>query len=200
VPIRYGRLDLFKFILPPFFRRDPIAHLKTQLGLVARAHKGARISVVAHSFGTYAIARILDEDTALHIHRLVLCGSIIPPRFEWHRIAGKVDEQIINECATRDILPVLATTSSWGYGDSGTYGFDSTLVLDRFHALDHSGFQSKDFYSRWWLPLWKQPPSLQVPDTGNRPVSPWWFRVVELVPVKSLVFVAIVVLALRCSR
>ena len=195
VPVRYGYIDLIRFMLPPAFRGNTIAHIRSELGLISRDNRDAQISIIAHSFGTYAVARILETDTALRVRRLVLCGSIIPPRFAWHRIAGQVDEAIVNECATNDIFPILAKLATWGYGPSGTYGFNSTRVIDRFHDLSHSGFFSAGFYSHWWLPLWRDG-ALPAAPAGDRPTSPSWFRVVASIPFKSLVLVAVLALTL----
>ena len=116
------------------------------------------ISVIAHSFGTYCITKALEKEHDIILHRLILCGSIVPDFFEWekykHRIASDLtgDWQIINDCGMKDILPVFAKSVTWGYGSSGRFGFGHQRVKDRFFNFGHSDFFNSEHVRNKWLP------------------------------------------------
>jgi pimeloyl-ACP methyl ester carboxylesterase len=187
--LSYGYLDLLRFLVPGL-RRGTIRHLKDQLALLARENEDARVSVIAHSFGTYVVSRLLDQEPSIRLNRVVFCGSVVPPRYNWHRIAGKIDNKpVVNECGTRDPWPVLATLTL-GYGASGTFGFQHTEVLNRFHDLAHSGFFRSEFYEIHWVPLWLQPDA-PPKSLAYRPPSPGWLNLLGIFPLRWILAIAI---------
>jgi hypothetical protein len=54
-PIRYDYIDLFSFLCPIYTRRAPIDKISLELEDIQAAYPAARLSIVAHSFGTYAL-------------------------------------------------------------------------------------------------------------------------------------------------
>src|SRR5271166_4684228 len=127
VPIKYGYFDALRFWFPFWTRRRPVEHVYTQIRVALqrsrKTHPEAKLSIIAHSFGTYVVGKILQRHFDLHIHRLILCGSVLPQDFPWEQYQGRFDDKrAINECGKADIWPVLAKSLSWGYGASGTHG------------------------------------------------------------------------------
>jgi hypothetical protein len=116
---------------------------------------GAKLSVIAHSFGTYAIANILKENPDIQLHRLILCGAIVPSEFRWDQIQHRVETEIINDCGISDVWPVLAQSTTFGYGASGRFGFGTPGVRDRYHDFGHGGFFEKQFVRDFWLPWFR---------------------------------------------
>ncbi|MBY5330949.1 phosphodiester glycosidase family protein [Rhizobium leguminosarum] len=159
IPLKYGYFDALRFWVPlPLVRRMPIRRLEKELDNILSQYASDYVFIIAHSYGTYAISKILYENPHYKIHGLILCGSIIPRDFDWHRIQDQVigkhkRSHIINECGTKDFWPVLAQSATWGYGSSGTDGFGSTSVRDRFHEHGHSGYFNTDFVDRYWIPF-----------------------------------------------
>jgi pimeloyl-ACP methyl ester carboxylesterase len=151
----YGWLDVVRFWLP-WTRRKPITLLESRLIDVIREarrkHPAAAISVVAHSFGTYALAKILLHNPLMVLHRVVLCGSIVPMGFAWEQFEHQITGGVVNDVGVRDIWPVLAQAGTWGYGASGTFGFKHGRVEDRNHDLGHSGYFTREFVKTYWLP------------------------------------------------
>ena len=152
IPVGYDYFDAFRFWCPILTRRKPIEKILRELRQVMIRHRAAKVCVLAHSFGTYAIAKILETQGDIKIHRLALCGSIISTDYRWD-LRPNPPGGIVNDCGTRDIWPVLAKSLSWGYGPTGTFGFKSVAAKDRFHNLDHSGFFSEDFAKTYWVPF-----------------------------------------------
>jgi pimeloyl-ACP methyl ester carboxylesterase len=186
IPLKYDYFDFFRFWCPfVICRQGPINRLHKDLRNAIKQFGERPISAIAHSYGTYALARILLEHDDIKLKRIVLCGSIIPNSFPWARIANQItsDEMrnaVLNDCGTQDIWPVLAKSTTWGYGSSGTHGFGSVQVTDRIHAMPHSGYFHKDFVKKFWLPFIASgeivPSAVERAGTGTS----WWFSLVEL--------------------
>jgi len=150
VTVKYGFFDLVRFAIP-LFRSGPIKRTIRELRVARDDSRTGRISVIAHSFGTYVISQILRKESDVNVFRLITCGSIIRPDFEWNMLPGNLSEKVINDVGCRDVLPVLAKSFTIGYGPSGFYGFGATKVQDRFHDLSHSGFFTDEFMENFWI-------------------------------------------------
>lgn len=186
IPLKYDYFDFFRFWCPlGFCRQGPINRLHKELRTAIKQFGDRPISAIAHSYGTYALARILLEHDDIKLKRIVLCGSIIPNSFPWARMSNQIASEemrsaVLNDCGTKDIWPVLAKSTTWGYGSSGTHGFGSVQVTDRIHAMPHSGYFNKDFVRKFWLPFIANgkiaPSAEERAGTG----TPWWFWLLGL--------------------
>ncbi len=159
IPIKYGRFDLFRFILPFHFLKSPtILKIEKRIEDTIDQFPDAEITIIAHSFGTYALSEILFRNPRIRLRRILLCGAIIRNDFPWDRVYSQIADtnsriSIVNECGLRDIWPVAAQSLTWGYGSSGVDGFGTVGVRDRFHDLGHSDFLTEEFARTYWLPL-----------------------------------------------
>lgn len=159
IPLKYGYFDVLRFWCPfNICRVGPIERLRREIEGIREKYKESRLVVFAHSYGTYALSRILLNNPYFKFNRVILCGSIIPEDFDWRRVEDQIistnkRDAIINECGLRDVWPVLAKAFSWGYGASGTYGFGAFNVRDRFHPNKHSDFFAPEFVDRYWVPI-----------------------------------------------
>jgi hypothetical protein len=154
-PLSYGRFDAIRFWFPFGTRKAPIKKLLRRIRDARVRFPKAKLSVIAHSFGTYAIGKILKDNPDIRLHRLILCGAIIPAEFRWDQIPHSVETEIINDCGIRDIWPVLAQSTTFGYGPSGRFGFGTPGVRDRYHDFGHGGFFKEKFVSDFWLPWFR---------------------------------------------
>ncbi|MER8470465.1 alpha/beta hydrolase [Mesorhizobium sp. M1328] len=194
VPVKYGYFDVFRFWCPfGFCRSGPIDRLHKEIRDVAATSNGRPLYLIAHSYGSYALTRILLRYNDIRLDRLILCGSIVPRGFDWGRISSQINhsparEAIVNECGTRDIWPVAAEAFSWGYGASGTYGFGSTQVRDRVHEMPHSGYFKIAFIEKYWVTFLAsgECKTSEGDVSGARP--PWWSGLL-LFPIKSAIAV-----------
>jgi len=195
IPIRYGYFHIFRFLTPVFTRTGPIRKIARELRDIRKQYPAARISVVAHSFGTYAMSKILDNETDIVLDRLILCGCIIPQDFRWDKIADQVHSQILNDCGTRDVLPILAKSATWGFGPSGTFGFGTSRVRDRFHRFSHSDFFNADFVTEYWVPYIRDGTIKHSEWDIQRPTPPFWQSLLGLVklPVVAVLLAALLV-------
>ncbi len=134
----YGYFDVLRFWCPFYTRQQAIDEVllevqKAQNSL--RGDAGSRLSVIAHSHGTYVITQILNQHLNVHLHRLILCGSIVRRRFRWDAVSARIGTPVINDYGTRDVWPVLAKCLTWGFGDTGRHKFGKAEVCDRAMTL-----------------------------------------------------------------
>jgi hypothetical protein len=172
VPIRFHYFDFIKFI-SPFGRGAPIKEIKKQLQNARAKYPSAKISVIAHSFGTYALMHAIRNNRNIEIFRIILCGSVVPETwdFEDYFITRGESTDIVNDCGVRDVLPVLARCCSWGYGASGTFGKAGIGVRDRKFPYSHSDFFQPRFISRYWVPFIEHG-EIVAPDTDGVSMEP----------------------------
>lgn len=181
----YGYFDLLRFWCP-FTRRKAIDEVRETLDEIVREYGRAKISVIAHSNGTYIVSKILQGSRSYKLHRLVLCGSIIPRTYDWTR--NPPAKEVINDYATRDVWPVLATALSWGYGDTGRHPFRKPGVIDRGHDFSHSDYfrNGSGFVVKYWKPWFERGDLVK---SGHFRESPWWLCVLSTLPLQWVVFI-----------
>jgi len=110
--------------------------------------EGANCSIIAHSFGTFIVSKILRKHTDLIFKKIIFCGSVVPHKFKFENYLGRYEEPLLNEVGTRDIWPAIAEAVTFGYGSTGTYGFRRVPVRDRWH----NGAAHGDFLKKTLLP------------------------------------------------
>lgn len=187
IPIRYGYFDLLRFWFPFWTRRGPIERTRVEIQIGRNTYRAERYSIIAHSFGTYAVSQVISDTRDLVLHRLVLCGSILDRAYPWELIKGRITDRIVNDYGTRDIWPLMARKLSWGYGDTGRYGFGGALVQDRSHNLRHSDFFDEAFVETYWKPLFESSAFIESHWEELAPAEPWWFEFLFFLPWKTII-------------
>lgn len=154
-PIGYGYFNTFQFLNPLLTRRGPAKRVAKAIRNILwdMRQQDVKISVIAHSFGTYTIASVLESENDIELDNLILCGSVLKQNHDFGAIRRQVANRIVNDAGARDMWPVLAKVSSFGFGESGTSGFQSEFCEDRFHDLTHGDFFSEEFIRQYWSPI-----------------------------------------------
>lgn len=158
---KYGRFDLARFLGPTnFFAQKPLRKIADVIRVESEKPTTKMVSIIAHSFGSFLIAELLKRDEHIRLHKLILAGSIVKEDFNWLKLQHKVGEDrsvypsILNERATKDVWPRIATRITFVYGASGVRGFhDDSFVKNRIHRFGHSGCLNARFASDYWLPF-----------------------------------------------
>lgn len=197
-PLGYGYLDVIRFLGP--WRKGPIAAVEYKLRDMKRLHNDSDLVVIAHSFGTYIISKILSQSPDIRIKRLLLCGSIIPITYRWDKLSHDLTSQnCVNEVGTRDFWPIFARVASLGYGVSGSLGFKTTRVWDRFFDYGHSDFFTEAHFKKFWQPFILSGTIVASPWDSKRPTVPWLLSVLGAVPmVKGLLLIALLLICWLC--
>jgi tetratricopeptide (TPR) repeat protein len=171
---RYGFFSSLAFLIPPFrwvvgqrFRRFFENEVRS-------APEGARIDLVAHSFGTYLAASALRHLPARRkIHTVIFAGSVLPPSFPWYRYlqSGAVG-RVVNECGWDDSVLVLCQSTALLMGMAGRIGFHGMVgdrFTNRYYRWGHGGYFDghQRFMREEWIPLLTR--DIPVPAHDERP-------------------------------
>lgn len=187
-PIKFGVLNLAKFWCPILTRVAPITNVLNEIRDIRAQFPTAEISVVAHSFGTYAIVKILQKTPDVQIHRLLLCGAIVEKRLQWQMMPRFPTGGVLNLCGTKDVMPILAKITTWGYGCTGRYGLGTNRVSDVFLDVTHSGFFADDCIKTYWVPFLL---TGKVQNSGaGRSATPLWIMFLSALPLQWLIALA----------
>jgi hypothetical protein len=191
VPAGYGIYGVIRFLIPiGFLRRAAINRVSENIRLARSYYKPKLISVIAHSFGTYVVARIIAETFDIELNRVIFCGSVVKNDFPFQENHHRFKPLLYNEIGTRDYWPIVASAVTWGYGSVGANGFQSPVVNDRWHkGFRHSDFMTKEFCEKFYIP------SLRGEAVaGDAPSSfPFWVQLLSRLPVKW--FLAVLIIA-----
>ena len=169
----YGRLDLISFLLPiPLFRNLVVEKIRTQVRTIRLQNPDARISIIAHSFGTYIMSRIMAEDFDISFFRVVFCGGVFSQRISFEQFSNRFQPPILNEVGSQDFWPAIADSITWGFGSSGTFGDRLPLFEDRLHnEAGHSYFLRRDFCDEFWVPFLQEGRIVSGEDSPTEPHS-----------------------------
>lgn len=193
----YGYFDVLRFICPFFTRSAPVKEITEKVRGALHYHRAQfdEVVIVGHSFASYILGEMLRADPTLKIDRVLLCGSVLPRNYRWQQLPNRPKE-ILNEVGSKDIWPILAHSVTWGYGSSGTFGFQTFGVRDRHHAFTHSEFFEGDFAEKYWLPWILEGRFVPSPyETGERPATPFFKNLLDIVHLKwiALLLAAILI-------
>ena len=202
IPISYGYVGLAGFLNPVVGRKRRVADVLKQLNEIRAEYPAGQchMSIIAHSYGTYLTTRALEENTYLTIGDLLLCGSIAPDDLDWAKIRNQTRDrkgefgkgEILNDCGSSDVWPVIARVATWGFDSTGTYGVRRNPVIDRYHPLRHSDFFERGFVDKYWKPFVHGSEIVEADYEFDKTVSPGYFSLFEL-PIKSLLAVLAIV-------
>lgn len=174
VPARIGWVSLFSFLPPLLFRFKAVAKVQRQFREWKEAHPDAVISIIAHSYGTYAVTEAMVADRSIKVENLVFCGGVARSpgtNGDWGLIKDRVHKVFLNEVAVRDVWPVVAAAFTWGFAPIGTELADSGLMKQRTHAFGHSGYFNQEFVNTYWVPIFL---GREFVDANNLDKTPWW--------------------------
>lgn len=182
--LRYPTVYLFQFWLPEFIgrwivpwfsRESALQHLLKQI--LAYPQDQYRVSIVAHSFGTWLVANILMRYPAVKLEKVVLLGCIVKDTFPWQdvidRNVGK--ECVLNNYGTKDIWPLMANAVTWGYGPTGTFGIRQAHISDWGHNVGHSGMLTETMADDYIAPFLAN----ETPETRESPKSHRFIAVLD---------------------
>ncbi len=190
--IRYGFFDTLRFLCPFWTRTAPTKRLVREFRDLRSRYPGAKISALAHSFGTYLVARSLKEPD-VGLFRVLTCGSVIDDNFRPSQFRGQLGEDpILNDCGTHDIYPVLAHIATWGYGATGTFGFGTIGIRDRFNKFGHGDYFSEDFVRYHWLPFFASGKIVPTEWERTRKAPPYWLSTLNATPLKWILLGAVI--------
>lgn len=156
----YGFFGVLSFLMP-WTRAGRVQWLRGELRDLMDRTGATRVSVIAHSFGTWLALEVLEaENGNLRFDRVVLTGSIVRRDFPWGAtlMRKRWIQAVRNERATGDwvvraagLFARLAGPLAPRAGASGALGFNTACpgVHDRHVAGGHSEVLNIANYERW---------------------------------------------------
>lgn len=136
-------------------------------------------SIIAHSFGTYLVARSMQKYGEIKFDRIIFCGSIVQPQYPWSvRFQNGQFNALLNDFGKKD-LPVKL--SEWGVidaGPSGAIGFTDACeaITQRAHPeFGHSDYFYELNYTKNWIPFLRgeQPQAIAASDIPAHNTKFW---------------------------
>jgi hypothetical protein len=187
----YGVFGILRFLLPfEFIRTRAIEKVRKAVRLAKEVHKPEKLSVIAHSFGSFIVARLLISEFDVKWDRIIFCGSVNNAELEVEQVLKRFTLPMLNDVGGRDYLPALAEKATRTFGSIGTYGALNAAVKDRFHQdKAHSGFLTKEFCKKWWIPF-LQTGFIEKGDTWKD--FPWFIRILLRVPWRLVIYAVLV--------
>ncbi|GAA3705103.1 hypothetical protein GCM10022421_10040 [Oceanisphaera sediminis] len=126
-----------------------------------------KISVIAHSFGTYIIGAYLagfEGDPPVGFESITLTGSILTEDYDWDSMENKFAVgHVRNEVAPNDQWVKWMPNNNWLkldplFGQAGVKGFNSKSELIEENSCsiyDHNNVIKRDVILKYWLPYLK---------------------------------------------
>ncbi len=195
-PTNYEYFDILRFLVPwQLFAGRVIREITSQVRHTLVMHKDADCSIIAHSFGTFVVARMLRDNSDLEFKKIIFCGSVVPYSFRFEAYRKRFEVPLVNEVGTRDFWPVIAKVVTFGYGSAGTFGFRRPAVRDRWHnGKTHSDFLTPEFCRKYWVSYLSGNEIVEDDAAAERP--PWWLWAVSTLQIKYIVLITGAIIAL----
>ena len=157
--LQYGYFSGLKMIRPNQ-RKKQLDWFRDQYALIRKEYPDTIPSIIAHSFGTYIIAKTLEAFDGIKFDQMILCGSIIPQDYDWQALFGSGQvKRVLNECARKDFVVQAAPYFIQDAGPSGVYGFDQSnnvFLCQRFiDKFGHSDYLHVLNFTENWFPFLK---------------------------------------------
>lgn len=126
-----------------------------------------RPSILAHSLGTWILAKALIKYPEIKFDKIFLFGSIIPQDFDWFKvILNNQINLVIYEKASKDRIVPLGLIFTGSIKPCGTKGFiqkSSFIKEETFSQFGHSDFNYKAHFEEYIMKrLWEKPHQLSV--------------------------------------
>lgn len=192
-PLDFDLFRALSLLIPSQRARKVEWFLQTYTRIVKEEQLGDALpSIIAHSFGSYIVAKAMERYPEVRFDRIILCGSIVRRDYPWaSRFQQGQVRRVLNDFGRRDIWVRVAETVIEDAGSSGYRGFDDTaepaLIQRRHETWRHSDYFYPLNYDRNWIPFLV---GARDPDTGDQPGkrrTNWRFRILQLVLLAVLV-------------
>jgi pimeloyl-ACP methyl ester carboxylesterase len=187
--VGYGNFNPVAFLWPYWDTRiDRINYVVEQLRALRAEKPNAKISIIAHSFGTYIMSEILSTCSDLVFHRILFCGAVVKASYKWQQVSARFT-QVVNDVGTKDIWPILARRSTWIYGDSGAFGFKNVKCRDRHFDFAHSDFLRMEHAGKYWKPFLLDGEIVPSEWTQRRQASGFLIKVLRYTPLNYFLWI-----------
>lgn len=160
-----------RLLFLPSSRKKVIEQFSRYFYEISKKYQVKNASIIAHSFGTYIIARYLynhkyEMDLPISIDSIILAGAIVDENYDWHEHKNKIG-RILNISSKNDSWVKLMP--KWKYfkkfilrdkdGIFGRIGYTGVKTLDdgfignrEISMLDHCNVFEDEILERVYMP------------------------------------------------
>lgn len=194
VLLDYGNFLALQLLLP-WSRRRKIDWFRDEYQRVCVERGVTRPSIVAHSFGTYLVARAMQIYETVEFDRVILCGAIVHRDYRWtDRFRKGQLHAVLNDFGRMDFWAGIVAWVVSDAGQSGRKGF-TDLADGGVSEVDHPEFRHGDYfflgnYEKSWIPFLRGEPQKRIAPVASTPVN-WRYRFTSF-------FVLMAVIGLVC--
>jgi TolB-like protein/Flp pilus assembly protein TadD len=167
IPLDYGFWGLLRLLWGPSRRRQAEWFRDRYTNIIAttrnrpdatHAESAEFPHLIAHSFGSYQVARALELFPEVKFARIIFCGSIVRRDYPWRHFLDVTTQvqAVLNDYGRQDVFAAVADYVIADAGASGTHGFetdDARLVQARHAEWRHSDYFYDLNYSERWVPF-----------------------------------------------
>jgi tetratricopeptide (TPR) repeat protein len=157
---QYGFFSSVAFLIPPLRWLVARQFRNFWVEAIRSVPEGARIDLVAHSFGTYLVAAALPYlPEGRKIHTVIFAGSVLRPSFPWYKyLQSRAVGRLVNECGWDDSVLLLCQCVALLMGMAGRIGFHgmvSDRFINRYYRFGHGGYfdPHRQLMREQWVPL-----------------------------------------------
>lgn len=152
----YGYFSVLDF-LSVWRRKKQARWFLEQYADIRSCFRGAKISFVGHSNGTYLLKSALDTSPQMRLHNVYLAGSVLRTDLEWPKYLDRIDGKVLNVRANRDwvvgMLPFAMQKLGLKFldvGGAGYAGFNARLLGDKFVEVKIDGLHNAGISEGSW--------------------------------------------------
>ena len=193
---KFGKFPFWKFLLPFDMCKKERKQLFDDYLEAKAKWKHAKISVIAHSYGTHILTQLLRREASFEVERIILCGAVIKQNFKWGLAASRIGNEdkeacfVVNDCGNSDAWLILGAKFGWHYGLTGIHGAGGVHVENRFHDGGHGLFFDKKFIRKYWVPFLLENGKIVNGNVRQNAKIPWYVKPIQITPapiLKSLI-------------
>ena len=90
--IRYQLYPAIRFLSPIDLSGKSVQRVVKRLRALGKQYPNARLSIIAHSFGTYVTLKAIEAEPDLDFWKIIFCGSVANDQFEWSDIKRRIGD------------------------------------------------------------------------------------------------------------
>lgn len=175
-PLDYGNFLALQLLVGRT-RRAKIEWFLKEYQSVKDRYPHNKVSIIAHSMGTYIVANALAKYSQIRFDRIIFCGSIVPVDYDWTTVLERGQaNRILHDYGDQDFWAWVVEWFVPDTGPSGERGFKdlaggrvSQQKLQGFRHSDHFYFLN---YRSRWVPFLKGGDPAKIPGLQKPPI-PW---------------------------
>jgi CheY-like chemotaxis protein len=155
VNYKYHYFPILGFLIPKARRKEE-EEFHNFVSRVTQRYPEATIDIIAHSFGTHLVHKVLTRMDYLlqpKVSKVIFCGSVLKDSTNIELFIEKLKiDKLLNECGINDWPLIMSNLFAVGLGKGGRSGFksvDSSIIINRYHKGGHSLFFNENHYDEW---------------------------------------------------